>query len=177
MLASGSQRATADNGAYIIEVNEDGFNPPVCMINRGDIVQWHNVGSVEHHPFAPGVGLNGPPGLDVGVIEPGAYSQKLSMEGGSTIRYEDELNPALKGVVQTPGLANSGEVSCSPLPPTPTPSPTPSVTVTPSASPTATASPTPSATATPAVPPRCVGEFGCAVAPALAYDGPAVFGP
>jgi len=177
ILVSGSQKATADSNVYVIEIHDDGFNPPVCSVNRGDTVQWHNVGTVEHHPYAAGVGLNGPPGLDVGVIEPGAFSGKLIMESGSTIHYIDELHPELKGIVETPALSNNGEVSCSPLPPTPTPSPTPSVTATPQATATAMPSPTPSPTPTPAVPPRCLGELGCAVAPALAYDGPRAAAP
>jgi len=177
ILISGSQGAAAGSGVYVIQIHADGFNPQVCMVNRGDTVQWQNLDSVEHHPYSAGVGLNGPPGLDAGVVEPGAFSGKMIMESGTIIHYVDELHPELKGVLETPGTQNSGQVSCSQLPPTPTPSPTPSVTATPQATATATASPTPSPTATPAVPPRCVGEFGCAVAPALAYDGPAHFAP
>ena len=152
IFASGSQHAGADTAPYVIEIHDDGFNPPVCNINRGDTVQWKNVGAQPHQVYSPGPGLNGPAFFDSGVLAPGQLSGKLLVDSGVTMHYIDKLNPALTGVVETPSRSNTWTVSCSPVAPTPTPSPTPQ--------------PTP----TPAVPPRCVGEPGCAVAAELARD-------
>lgn len=163
-LVTGQQAAAADS--YVIEISDTAINPSVCMVNRGDTVRWKNVGTVPHQVSF--LALGGEQPWMTEVIQPGATSTaSRTLEGGFSATYHLVDNPNITAQLQTPLTNNTGTVSCTPNPPTPTPSPTPSVTATPSATP----SPTPSPTPTPRpVPPRCIGQYGCAVAPQIARD-------
>jgi len=171
-LAGGGQAAAADS--YVIEISDTAINPAVCMINRGDTVRWKNVGSVPHQVTF--LALGGQEPWMTEVIQPGATSAaSLTLQGGFSATYHLVDNPDITAQLQSPLTGNTGTVSCTPIPPTPTPTPTPSVTATPPATstPSVTPSPTPSPTPTPPpVPPRCIGQYGCAIAPQIARDAP-----
>lgn len=163
-FTTGRQAAAADS--YVIEISDTAVNPSVCRINRGDTVRWKNIGTVPHQVTFLALGSEEPWMTEV--LQPGATStMSRTLQGGFDATYHLVDNPSITGELEAPGTSNTWQVACTPAPPTPTPSPTPSVTA------TATASPTPSVTPTPTprpVPPRCVGQYGCAVAPQIARD-------
>lgn len=157
---------------YVIEVNEQGFNPRYCQVNRGDAVTFKNVSSkplgiVSGHKTAGGGvqpgGFGGMDPLFQVTIQPGqTHPGSVSLQGGSEFfffssfdnfeTYEDYIT------VSTPGTQNTGQVSCSKEAPTPTPTPT--------------GTPTPLPTPTPIVviPANCTWN-GCAIGIAIAADG------
>ncbi len=171
-LASGGQAAASDT--YVIEISDTAINPPVCKINRGDTVRWKNIGAVPHQVSF--LALGGEEPWMTEVIQPGATStMSRTLQGGFDATYHLVDDPSITGQLEAPGTSNTWQVACTPIPPTPTPTPTPSITATPSATstpsvtPTATPSPTPTP---PPVPPRCIGQYGCAIAPQIARDAP-----
>jgi plastocyanin len=167
-LSTGRQAAASDS--YVIEISDTAFNPAVCKINRGDTVRWKNIGTVPHQVAF--LALGGEEPWMTEVIQPGATStMSRTLQGGFDATYHLVDDPSVTGQLEAPGTTNTWQVACTPIPPTPTPTPTPSVTATA----TATASPTPSVTPTPTprpVPPRCIGQYGCAIAPQIAREAP-----
>lgn len=162
LLMAHSGEAAQGDTPYVIEVDEQGFNPHQCNINRGDSVVFKNVGHTEIEVISPGFG-GLPPDPDF-ILQPGESSSALIYTAGGNYHYEDANNPNHTVTVSTPGRSNAGTVSCSKEAPTPTPTPT------------RTPGPTP-------VPlsPKCVarayllgaipGHEGCAFALGLASDG------
>jgi plastocyanin len=171
-IALTSGRPAAATDAYVIEISDTAINPAVCKVNRGDAVRWKNAGAVAHQVSFLALGSEQPWMTEV--IEPGTTSKAtFQVQGGFNATYHLVDNPAITAQLQGPPTSNTWQVACTPIPPTPTPTPTPSVTATPTATSTssATPSPTPSPTPTPPpVPPRCIGQYGCAVAPQIARD-------
>lgn len=158
---SGGAPAAASS-TYTIEISDTAVNPASCRINRGDSVNWKNVGTQPHQVTFAALGGDEPWMTEV--IQPGATSKATrTLQGGFSAQYHLVDNPAITGELAAPGTSNTWQVACTPIPPTPTPS----VTATPTASPTP--SPTPTPTPRP-VPPRCIGQYGCAVAPQIARD-------
>lgn len=161
MIAHSGKAAQGDQ-PYVIEVDEQGFNPRQCNINRGDSVVFKNAGHTEIEVISPGFG-GLPPDPDY-ILQPGEVSPALLYTAGGNYHYEDANNASHGMTVSTPGRSNTGNVSCSKEAPTPT------------ATPTKTPGPTP-------VPmsPKCVarayllgaipGNEGCAIALSLASDG------
>lgn len=164
-FGDGGTRAVANN-LYLIEVNEEGFNPRQCNLNRGDSVTFKNTSDDEMRitsgfrnasgAIIPG-GFGGmPPLLDI-TLDPGeTYIGSESFTAGSDYFYVSEYGDHV--TVSTPKTQNTGQVSCSKEAPTPTPTPT--------------GTPTPIATATPVIimPANCTWN-GCAVGIAIASDG------
>lgn len=166
-LFIGQTHAAGTSGPSVIEVNEDGFNPPLCLMGRDDTVVWKNVGKQVHRVVKPDAGFGTPPLYDSEDILPGETSKSALIPGaGGQFKYNDFYNPSLKGVIQTPQRSNTGVIICSALPPTPVPTPTPN--------PTHTPAPTPM----PQMIANCraralgasAGNEGCAMMPALAAD-------
>ncbi len=151
VVLGNAERASA-NSSYVIEASETGFNPPVCQLgNRDDYFAWKNVGKTVRRIVVPTAGVNSPPAMDTGDLQPGETSLTFVFNAGTVVHYEDFYDPRLKGILQTPLFSNSGPANCSPQAPTPTPTPPPP--------------PTPAPR-----PPRCITSTGCAVAPALSRD-------
>lgn len=169
-LTSGQQAAAADS--YVIEISDTAINPAVCKINRGDTVRWENIGTVPHQVSF--LALGGEEPWMTEVLQPGATStMSRTLQGGFDATYHLVDDPSITAQLEAPGTTNTWQVACTPIPPTPTPTPTPSITATPTATstPSVTPSPTPTGTPTPRpVPPRCVGQYGCAVAQQIARD-------
>ncbi len=149
----------ATPGPSVIEVNDEGFNPPVCSIGRDDEVVWKNVGTHVRKIVRPPVGLSDPEPL-TDDIQPGATSNAVIPGAGGQFKYQDFYDPDLKGVIQTPQRSNDGPINCSALPPTPTPSPTPL--------------PTPTSVVSAACRARALGVVDpaghCAIAPGIVAD-------
>ncbi|GAB4331617.1 MAG: hypothetical protein Kow0010_17130 [Dehalococcoidia bacterium] len=122
------------NNEYVIEVDEQGFNPPLCHVKNGEDVRWKNIGDKPHRVYYA-VHETWDPHLDTGYIEPGELSRPVRLTL-NTIKWEywDYDNPENRGLLVT--VINQPSV-CAPWTPTPTPTPTP------------TATPTPIPTATP----------------------------
>ncbi|WP_322819723.1 hypothetical protein [Tepidiforma sp.] len=137
---------------YLIEVTSEGFNPRTCRINRGDEIQFKNVGTVAVRVYKPQIG-GLPPDPDI-TLEPGESSYPISYTAGTTDRYFTDDGHMVE--VLTPPRSNTWQVSCAKEAPTPTPTPTPTA--------------TPQAPAPPPLPAKCWGR-GCAVGPNLAFDG------
>lgn len=133
---------------YVIEVTSEGFNPRTCRINRGDEIQFRNVGNVAVRVFKPQIG-GLPPDPDI-TLEPGESSYPISYTAGTTDRYFTVDGHVVE--VLTPPRSNTWQVSCAKEAPTPTPTATPQ------------------APATPPLPAKCWGR-GCAVGLNLAFDG------
>jgi plastocyanin len=169
-LFLGQTEAAQNDPPYVIEVNELGFNPPVCNISRSDSVVWKNVGTSVHDIAVPQAGSL-PPVDITGDIQPGETSKtSYSPQAGGNFPYFDVHNPDLKGLIHTPQNSNTGLVDCTAAPPTPTATPTRPPTQIPTATPTP--SPTPqllagcNARRLGAAP----GNEGCALASELAAD-------
>ncbi len=157
---------TGANNQYLIEVNEQGFNPRQCNLNRGDSVTFKNAGKVEIHILSGYRNAQGeivaggfgglPPRFDVTLAPGETYVGSESFTAGSDYFYVSEFGDHV--TVSTPKTQNTGPVSCSKEAPTPTPTPT--------------GTPTPIATATPIIimPANCTWN-GCAVSIAIASDG------
>lgn len=138
---------------YLIEVNEQGFNPRTCRINRGDEIQFKNVGTTTIRVYLPGHGgLPPAPGMDF-TLAPGQSSSPVSYTAGATHEWVSDAGATM--TVLTPNGSNTWQVACAKEAPTPTPTPTPTA--------------TPIAPPTPARPPACKW-VGCAVGPNLAAD-------
>ena len=151
-VALGHTERAAANSSFVIEASEAGFNPPICQLgSRDDYFAWKNIGKTVRRIIVPTAGVNSPPALDTGNLQPGETSITFELNAGTVVHYEDSYDPSLKGILQTPQYANSGPANCSPQAPTPTPTPPPAPTPVPR-------------------PPRCITSTGCAVAPALARD-------
>jgi hypothetical protein len=152
-----SEAATA--GPSVIEVNDEGFNPPVCSVGRNNEVAWKNVGTQVRRVVAQPVGLSDPVPLTED-IQPGQTSSAVIPGAGGQLKYQDLYNPSLKGIIQTPQRSNDGPINCSALPPTPTPTPTPL--------------PTPSPVVSANCRARALGAADpvgrCAIAPAVVAD-------
>lgn len=136
---------------YLIEVNGQGFNPRTCRINRGDEIQFKNVGTTTIRVYKPQIG-GLPPDPDW-TLDPGQLSTVISYTAGTTDRYFSDAGHFVE--VLTPPRSNTWQVACAKEAPTPTPTPTPTA--------------TPIAPPTPARPPACKW-VGCAVGPNLAAD-------
>ena len=131
LLLQQSGLASSASDVLVIEVNEQGFNPPVCQVGRSDEVAWKNVGHEVHRIIKPNAGVGLPPIYDSGDLQPGDTSGPLIPGAGGQFKYQDAYNPDHKGVIETPQRSNDGPIVCSPLAPTPTPTPTPIPTATP----------------------------------------------
>jgi hypothetical protein len=139
---------------YVIEVNAEGFNPRTCRINRGDEIQFKNVGNEPVRVYKPQIG-GLPPDPDI-TLEPGALSYPISYTAGTTDRYFTDDGHFVE--VLTPPRSNTWQVSCAKEAPTPTPTPTPTA--------------TPPAPPTPPKPANCLEwARACAVGLNLAFDG------
>jgi plastocyanin len=154
LFLGGSRPVSAAYGHYTIEISDTGVNPATCNISRGDEVVWKNIGSQVHRIIKPDAGVNSPPLFDSGDIAPGETSSPARFDAGSKWPYYDQYNQNIKGMIITPGTAESQAANCSPLPPTPTPTPT-----------RAPATPTPA----PIMPAGC-RWVGCAVAVAISSE-------
>lgn len=152
---------TVAQDEFIIEVNEEGFNPPSCTINKNTTIRWKNVGGAVHRVVRPAPGVDSPPLFDTKDLDPGETSGGIEFALQANFEYEDFYNPELKGKIIVPNAR--GAQSCDLQPPTPTPTPTPLPTATPdprrafipgvsrggeppTPTPTATMTPTPTAT-------------------------------
>jgi plastocyanin len=152
-LFGGSRTPASAYTTYTVEVNEEGFNPRTCNINRGDAVVFKNAGKVDIRVYIPGFG--GLPPIFDETIEPGKTSASpLSFEGPDTKKFYSQFGDFV--TISTPKTSNSGQVSCSKEAPTPTPTPT--------------ATPGPPPTPTPVRPSNCTW-VGCAVSLGVASDG------
>lgn len=152
-LFAGHQPPVSAYNTYTIEVNEEGFNPRTCNINRDDAVLFKNAGKVAIRVYIPGFG--GLPPIFDETIEPGKTSASpLSFTAGGSYVYYSQFGDFV--TISTPKTSNYGQVSCSKEAPTPTPTPT--------------ATPGPPPTPTPERPSRCTW-VGCAVSLGLASDG------
>ncbi|MBA4182072.1 MAG: hypothetical protein C0506_15905 [Anaerolinea sp.] len=166
LLFSNSAHVVA-SGSYTIEVNEEGFNPKLCLISRGDVVQWKNVGKKVHRVIKPDAGVGSPPLFDSEDIAPGQISQSFIMTYGGNFNYLDQYNPSLTGTVNTPQRSNTQAENCSPLAPTPTPTPTRTPGPTPTPSPQVAALPMYCRAASLGA---AIGNEGCAVTVGIARD-------
>lgn len=143
---------------YTIEVNEQGFNPELCQVNRlGDEVVWKNTGAQPHQVIVPDVGVDSPPRFDTGEILPGETSQVYSFTGQADLQYHDAKFPTHKGRILVP-MSPSASASCTKQAPTPTPTPT------------RTATPVPTPTPWVIQSAKCRPGLGCAVTQQLARD-------
>jgi plastocyanin len=152
-LFGGSQTPASAYDTYTVEVNEEGFNPRTCQINRGDSVVFKNAGNAAIRVYIPGFG-GLPPSFDQ-TLEPGETSASpLRFDAGGNYLYYSEFGDFV--TISTPKTANAGQVNCSKEAPTPTPTPT--------------ATPGPPPTPTPVRPSNCTW-VGCAVSLGVASDG------
>ncbi len=152
-LFAGHQTPASAYNTYTIEVNEEGFNPRTCNINRGDAVVFKNAGNVDIRIYTPGFG-GLPPRFDE-TLKPGETSLSPErFDAGGNYLYHSEFGDFV--TITIPQWSNYGQVSCSKEAPTPTPTPT--------------ATPGPPPTPAPERPSRCTW-VGCAVSLGLASDG------
>lgn len=148
----GNTARAAANSSFVIEASEAGFNPPVCQLGRrDDYFAWKNVGRTVRRIVVPTAGVDSPPALDTGDLQPGESSIAFELNAGTVVHYEDFYDKSLKGILQTPLHSEAGPANCSPQAPTPTPTPPPTPTPAPK-------------------PPRCITSPGCAVVAALSRD-------
>ena len=157
LMMSEASGQSPNGPPYIIEINEEGFNPRQCNVNRvapDNVVAFKNTGTQVHTVFRPGFG--GLPDDPVFVLQPGETSAGgvSFTAGGDFIFYDRDSDFTV--TVSTPKLTNTGVISCSKELPTPTPTNTPTVTPTP--------------TPTPPPPANCWAP-GCAIAVGVASDG------
>ena len=142
LLLSHSSPAGAEE-QFTIAILDTGFNPAVCVVNRGSnhSVRWINKGKLPHQvrSVASTPNDSSVPLFETLVLQPGETSSGFNFTAKSKFPYFDALNPGLKGTVES----GDGVASCVEAPPTPTPTNTPSV------SPTATPTRTPVAPPTP----------------------------
>lgn len=136
---------------WVVEVNEQGFNPRQCNIVRNDEVVFKNVGHVAIRVYKPGFG--GLPDDPDWTLAPGEESPALSFTSGINDVYKSGLGHSM--TVFSPFVGN-GTPGCFKEAPTPTPTPARTA--------------TPTATPPPPRPANCTWN-GCAVAVALAADG------
>lgn len=140
LYSGGSTAEAADE--FVIAITEKGFNPSLCIVNRGNSdhsVRWINKGTQPHQVVSDNTNQTNDPLFQTAVLQPGQTSEGFNFTVRSKFAYHDALNPSLKGTIE----AGDGAESCIEAPPTPTPTNTPSV------SPTASPTRTPSPTATP----------------------------
>ncbi len=120
-LFGGSQTPASAYSTYTVEVNEEGFNPRTCNINRGDSVVFKNAGNVAIRVYVPGFG-GLPPAFDQ-TLKPGETSASPErFDAGGNYLYYSEFGDFV--TVTIPQWSNAGQVSCSKEAPTPTPTPT-----------------------------------------------------
>jgi len=90
----GSSTTTAPAAApshQLIVITEKGFAPATVTVKVGSDVIWSNSGKKSHSVVLG-------PGAESGKIKPGGTATHVFDEAG-TFKYEDGLNPSLKGVV------------------------------------------------------------------------------
>lgn len=152
--SAGAQANPGDDD-YDVWITSDGFNPPTCVVRRGDNVRFVNkTGTVRDVVFDNLTVPNEPnTPLSTGDIEPGASSSYFSFDFGGTNAYHETYAPAFAGSITT---TVSGAPSCSQVAPTATPTATPSATPTP--------------TPTPPRSPACGLQTGCAVVPGVSRE-------
>ncbi len=169
-LAGATGRESDDT--YTIDVNETGFTPRSCKINRNDSIRFRNAGTAPRRVIKPDVFANQPPIYDTGLLKPGEVSHDYIFVYGSTEHFFDAADASHEFVVLLPVLVEKWDEVClgNPVAPTATPtvpgSPSPAASASPSASPSAT----PSTTVTPQVGVRCRGYSACVVTMAVASD-------
>ncbi len=135
LFLSGSEGGVADS-THVIEITEQGFNPPVCVITVNDRVRFKNLDSVVHQALVEAVG-GVPPTWDTGAIQPGeTTSSAWGITVDTKLNYHDPGFPALTGLIDAIQPALHPQVACTPWTPTPTPTNTPTPTPTPSPTPT-----------------------------------------
>ena len=166
MLVRGEGTAhVAAASRFTIEVNEQGFNPRVCIVSRtaGDSIVFKNVGTQVHRIVLNDIGAGNPVLFDEELI-PGATSTARSYTSHSVEDFYD-LNFPTHTMHLEAGFANGDRAAnCAKEAPTPTPTPTRTATPIPTPTPVI---PTPTAIQKP---PRCIGLEGCGVAPQVSRD-------
>lgn len=154
-----AQTASAAVGdpPFIIEVNEQGFNPRSCTVSRNDTsIRFKNVGTQVHRIQRKDIG-GLPPLWDSGDLQPGEFSQERNYNAALDDLYEDVYFPGHTVRVQAP-VNPSSPTNCAKEAPTPTPTPI------------RTPTPTPAAPTAEQRVPRCIGSLGCGVAAIVAKD-------
>jgi len=165
----GAEQPVSATTRYTVEVNEKGFNPRQCNIDRGDEVVFLNAGNgpIQVHS----VPFGGQHPIFDQTLGVGETSSPLRYDAGSDFLYFAPKTPGVTEwpsgwtftpaygntmTVSTPKTTNSGGGSCAKEAPTPTPTPTATI--------------TPVPTPTPPRPAKCTWN-GCAVSLGLASDG------
>ncbi|MGE0706172.1 MAG: hypothetical protein AB7P22_19805 [Vicinamibacterales bacterium] len=95
----------------VVEVNEGGFNPAVCKMNR-EYVQFKNVGTTPRRVIRPGVLATDPPLIDTGPIPPGGVSIEILVPHGGTTVFYDADNRSHSMQVITPVLVEYWDPIC-----------------------------------------------------------------
>ena len=142
----GARPAAATLGPVVVEITDDGYNPPTLAIPSHTTVTWTNRGTVDHTVSGDSGGPDSP------ILAP-RYSYSYTFHNEGTFAYHDGLHAELSASI----VVAEG---------TPLPS-APISTSTPDATPT----PAPTATPTPTAPSQPTAPTLYAVAPSsLAYD-------
>ena len=156
-LAVAAGRDTDDT--YTIDVNETGFTPDSCKLNRNDSVRFRNAGTTLRRVVIPDVFPNQPAEFDTGMLKPGEVSYSYSFFAPGHKDFLDAADSSHIFTVNIPVLVEKWDEVClgNPLPPTPTAVGT--VPATKSATATTTVTPQPGT--------RCRGYMACVVTMAV----------
>ncbi|MGD9932831.1 MAG: hypothetical protein AB7T37_03850 [Dehalococcoidia bacterium] len=99
-----------------IEIRPDGYNPPVCQVNRNTYanIRFVNKDSKPRRIVLDGIGVGAEFLLDTGWIAPGeTQATSWTFTELQDIRYRDHDNPALTGRIIVP-IPNNAEQTCEP---------------------------------------------------------------
>ena len=110
------QRAEALFDELRIEIRPDGYNPPVCQVNRNTYanIRFVNKDSKPRRIVVDGIGVDADFLLDTGWIEPGETQRtSWTFTELQDLRYRDHDNPALTGRIIVP-IPNNAEQICEP---------------------------------------------------------------
>ena len=162
-LARAAGRDTDD--IYTIDVNETGFTPNSCKLNRNDSVRFRNAGTTPRRVMIPDPNFpNASPIFDSGLLRPGEVSNYYVFVYGGHQDFYDAADGNHKFTVTLPVLVEKWDEVCLGNPVAPTATPTAA------GSPSPTGSASPSATVTPPTGARCRGYSACVVTMAVASD-------
>ncbi len=101
-----------------IEIRPDGYNPPVCQVNRNSYanIRFVNKDTKPRRMVVDGIGVGAPFLLDTGWIAPGeTQSNSWTFTELQDLVYRDHDNPALRGRIVVP-IPNNAEQICEPTP-------------------------------------------------------------
>ena len=139
VLFLGTRGDTAADTTHTIEITNTGFNPPICTVIVGDLIQWKNLDTVDHRIVIPSAGVESPPVFDSGPVAPGETSRRLIVSFVGRVSYSDPDFEGFEASYNANQPAHNIPRLCTPWTPTPTPTNTP----TPTPSPTPTPTPDP----------------------------------